>query len=170
MPAVTFKDFLRYGLGELHDFQRQVLPLIDRMETVTRQNDLRKRFRQHREETLRQIENLDRCFDLLGTDSPKVESAVARAFTADMIRFYEPEPGPWAAEAYLLEIAARLEHYERACYDGALHVATALRHGDIQRLLTQNIEYTRSMCQWIETTRAALVERLVATRATTPAE
>jgi len=160
MPAITLKDLLRHGLGEMFDAQRQFLPLLDRMEVDIREDSFRARIRRHREETLNQIDNLQRCFDLLGTDAPGIECAAARGLAADVRGFRSQTAEPWAIEVYGLEAVARLEAFELAGLGALANYATATRHDDVLRLLRHNLAETQRMADWIADARTALLHRL----------
>ena len=162
MTAVTLKDLLRHGLGEMYDAQRQFLTILDRMEVDIRQETFRARIRQHREETLGQIEHLQRCFDLLGTDAPGIECAAARGLTEDIRSFRAQTAEPWVIEVYGFEAVSRLEAFEMAGFEALTNYAAATRHDDVRRLLRHNLAQTQEMAGWIASARAALLDRLEA--------
>jgi ferritin-like metal-binding protein YciE len=160
MPTVTPKYVLRHELGRIYEEHRQVLPILDRLETQTGRASIRDRLRRHREETLNQIENMHHCFELLGTDAPRVECAVVRALDSEALRFEEQSPGPWAVDLHNLLAAMKMEHLEWASYRGTLELAAATGHDDVQRLLGQNFTYVESMLQWLELELGSLVSEL----------
>jgi ferritin-like metal-binding protein YciE len=151
MGVHTLKDVFRYSLGMLYDAEQQILASIDEMETETRSTAFRNRIRQHREETQRQIQNLQRCFELLGTDAPHAQSAVARAMREDKRAFRREEPSPEALEIFDLDAASKTEHYEIASYRSLLDMAQALGADDVRRLLEQNLREEEDMSEWLTT-------------------
>lgn len=149
MGIHTLKDVFRHALGMLYDAEQQILASIDEIETETRSTSFRNRIRQHRSETQRQIQNLQRCFELLGTDAPRTQSAVARALREDKRAFRREEPSPEALEIFNLDAATKTEHYEIASYRTLLDMAVALNVDDVRRLLEQNLQEEAAMSEWL---------------------
>ncbi len=151
MGVHTLKDVFRHALGMLYDAEQQILASIDEIETETRSTAFRNRIRQHRLETQRQIQNVERCFELLGTDATRVQSAVARAMREDKRSFRREEPSPEALEIFDLDAASKTEHYEIASYRSLLNMAVALGVDDVRRLLEQNLRDEEAMSEWLTT-------------------
>jgi ferritin-like metal-binding protein YciE len=149
MPVHTLKDVFRHALGILYDAEQQVLAALDEVETETRSTAFRDRVRQHRQETQRQIQNLERCFELLGTDAPHAQSAVARGLREDKRAFRRENPTPDALEFFDLDAAVRTEHYEVGAYRSLLAIARVLELDDARRLLEQNLREEESMAEWL---------------------
>jgi ferritin-like metal-binding protein YciE len=149
MGVHTLKDVFRHALGMLYDAEQQIFASIDEIETETRSTAFRNRIRQHRSETQRQIQNLERCFELLGTDATRAQSAVARAMREDKRAFRREQPSPDALEIFDLDAASKTEHYEIASYRSLLDMAVALGVDDVRRLLEQNLREEESMSEWL---------------------
>ena len=78
MPANSLNDLFRHGLGDIYDAERPILSVLDQMETETVDDTIRNRVRKHRNETEQQIQNLERCFELLSAQAPRVQCAAIR--------------------------------------------------------------------------------------------
>jgi len=150
MPANTLNDVFRHGLGDIYDAEQQILSVLDEFETQTRNEEVRKRIRKHRDETQQQIQNLERCFELLATEAPRVQCGVIRGLRDEKREFQKENPSPEALEVFNLDSAMKTEHYEIASYRGLVDQAKALGNDDVRRLLEQNLEQEEDMSRWIE--------------------
>jgi ferritin-like metal-binding protein YciE len=149
MPVHTLREVFRYALGIMYDAEQQVLAALDEVETETRSTAFRDRVRQHRQETEHQLQNVERCFELIGTDAPHTQSAVARALREDKRAFRREDPSPDALEIFNVDTAAKTEHYEIAAYRSLLAMAHALDLDDVRRLIEQNLREEDSMADWL---------------------
>jgi ferritin-like metal-binding protein YciE len=157
MGLHTLKDVFRHALGMLYDAEQQILASIDEIETETRSTAFRNRIRQHRQETQRQIQNVERCFELLGTDAPHVQSAGARGMREDKRAFRREQPSPEALEIFDLDAASKTEHYEIASYRSLLNMAVTLGVDDVRRLLEQNLREEEAMSEWLTVNGPAIM-------------
>jgi ferritin-like metal-binding protein YciE len=158
MPVHTLRDLFRHSLGVQYDAEQQILGTLDEMETETRSTALRDRLRLHRDETQHQIQNIERCFELIGTDAPRAECAVARGLREEKRAFRRESPSPEAIELYDLHAASRTESYEIASYRGLSSMAAALELDDVRRLLLQNLRQEEDMSGWLEAHSPELLE------------
>lgn len=161
MAAHSLKDVFRHGLGDIYDAEQQILSVLDQMETETGSIEVRDRIRRHRDETNHQIENLERCFELLGNGAPRVDCAAIRGLRDEKRNFQREEsPSPAALELFNLDAANKTEHYEIATYRGLVAQARALGNDDIRRLLEQNLRQEEDMAQWLETCHTQYLSEL----------
>lgn len=160
MPANNLNDLFRHELGDIYDAEQQILSVLDRMETQTEDTRVRDRIRQHRDETQHQIQNLEQCFELLGTSAPRVQCSAIRGLRDEKTTFEEENPSKEALEVFNLEAANKTEHYEVASYRGLIDQARALEQGDVEKLLQQNLDQEEDMSRWIEDHQPEVVNRL----------
>lgn len=164
MAIHSLNDVFRHGLGDIYDAEQQLLSVLDQMETETQNSTVRDQIRKHREETQHQIENLERCFELIGVDAPRVECATIRGLRDEKRTFQKESPSPEALEAFNLDAASKSEHYEIAAYRGLMYQATALGQDDVRRLLEQNLRQEEEMSRWIDERQPQLLSEMQATR------
>ncbi|HEY8483745.1 MAG TPA: DUF892 family protein [Longimicrobiales bacterium] len=160
MPANTLNDLFLHGLGDIYDAEQQILSALNEMETETSNAEVRDRIRRHREETHQQIENLEQCFELLGTGAPRVQCSTVRGLRDEKRSFRDQQPSPAAIEVFNLDAANKTEHYEIASYRGLVDLARTLELDDARRLLEQNLRQEEEMSRWIEEQQPRILAEL----------
>ncbi|MBI4409555.1 MAG: ferritin-like domain-containing protein [Gemmatimonadetes bacterium] len=167
MAANTLNDLFRHGLGDIYDAEQQIVSVLDQMETETGDQEVRNRIRKHREETQKQIQNLEHCFELLGSEPSRVQCSTVRGLRDEKRSFQQEGPSPLALEIFNLDAANKTEHYEIASYRGLVDLARALEQDDMRRLLEQNLHQEETMSAWLEQQQPKLLSqaRTLRTRA-----
>lgn len=161
MATISLRDVFRHGLGDIYHAEQQILSTLDQIETETESASVRDRIRQHRGETQRHIENLERCFELLGTHAPHVECSAIRGLQKEKELFQkEGAPSRNTLEIFNLGLAYRVEHYEIATYRALILQVQSLGDDDIRRLLDQNLRQEEEMARWLEQEQSQFLEEL----------
>jgi ferritin-like metal-binding protein YciE len=158
MAIESIRDVYRHQLGEVYHAEQLVLSVLDRIELETGSAALRDRVRTLRRETLRQVDNVERCFELAGASAPRVESETARGIVAERERFLEEQPTEQVLELYNLHCIARLGALKRESYRQLARMAGAIRQDDAGRLLAANLREEEELGRWLDENAAALVE------------
>lgn len=165
MAAHTLRDVLRLGLGEIYDAEQQVLAVLDEMETETESDEVRDRIRRHRDETRHQLENIERCIELLGAGAPRVRSGALRGIREARPHFrQEASPSGAVLEIFNLDTIGKIEGMEIAAYRTLIAQARALGDDDIRRLLEQNLRQEEEMARWSEEGHLRMLDRLLVKR------
>ncbi|MBX6363158.1 MAG: DUF892 family protein [Gemmatimonadetes bacterium] len=157
MPANTLKDLLRYVLGGLYQGEQERLPLLDALETETHSRLLRDRLRQSREEARQHTSMLERCFELFGSDPPRVPCAAVRGLAEERRSSLREGAAPPVLEAYHMDVALRCGAYMAAAYRSAAAISREAGQGDITRLLEASLREELDAAAWIETHRAEVL-------------
>src|SRR5690606_6434059 len=131
MPANSLSDVFRHGLGDIYDAEQQILSVLDQMETETSDEQIRNRVRKHRDETEQQIQNLERCFELLSARPARVQCAPIRGLRGEKRTFQQDTPPEGALEAFNLDAASKTEDDKNASYRGLIDQARVLGQGDV---------------------------------------
>ncbi|HEX7089018.1 MAG TPA: DUF892 family protein [Longimicrobiales bacterium] len=162
MPANSLSDVFRHALGDIYDAEQQILSVLDQMETETSDEQIRNRVRKHRDETEQHIQNLERCFELLSAQAPRVQCAAIRGLRDEKRTFQQENPSEEALEVFNLDAASKTEHYEIASYRGLIDQARVLGQDDVRRLLEQNLRQEEDMSRWIEEHQPEVLTRMQA--------
>jgi len=157
MPLDTIRDVFLHQLGAAYDAEQQMVGMIDQVEMEALSVDLRNRMRLHREETLRQIGSLERCFELTGTAPPRVESGIVRGIREDRQQFAGDQPSETALEVFNIHLVDRLAHYKAAAYRLLADLARHIGQDDVRRLLEQNLADEESLCGWVAEHRDRII-------------
>jgi len=165
MPALNLRDVFRHGLGDVYDAEQQFLLILDQIETETERPGLRDRIRRHREETRQRIHNLERSFELLGSEPPLVSCAAIRGIREEWRNFKDTEePTPSALEMYNLDAVHRAKGYQIASYRILCARARALGNDDVRRLLEQNLGQEEEMAKWLMDEQLKVMTEVYQTR------
>jgi ferritin-like metal-binding protein YciE len=100
---------------------------------------------------------VERCFELAGGATPRVESAIVRGIVDDRASFVGEQPSAGALEAYNLHLIGRLAALKRESYRQLCRLATGIRQDDARRLLEQNLHDEESLGFWIDENAASLI-------------
>lgn len=159
MAFNSLPHLLRHGLAECHDAARQLLALLDVVETTTDDAPLRERVRRRREEARRQIDHVERCCELIGAPLPAGHAGVARELTGVPRRLRDAESLPaLITEAVVLDALIRLERDLAVLYRGLGVQARTIGNDDVNRLLEQN----RAQCEEMAAAAEARRDRVFA--------
>ncbi len=135
----TPAEVLGYNLGATLKMERKVLDMLEDNAQEAHDQQIAALFRHHRDETQRQVANIERAFDLLGW---KVDTAACPAIDG-----LEKEGKSLAkktddeiVDSVLLQAAAEVEHHEIGVYENLIASATAMGRGDVATLLRENLD------------------------------
>jgi ferritin-like metal-binding protein YciE len=150
MPEITSPaELFTHKLGATLTMEQTVLQMLQTLEQKAHDPALKEQFAHHRDETERQISNLQQVFSALGEQAEtqpcptieglKKESEQLISQTADEL-----------IDAVLLSGAAETEHHEIAVYEGLITHAEAMGHEDVVALLTENLEQEQHTLKEVE--------------------
>jgi len=135
----TPQELFHYKLGAALKMENTVLEMPGDHEKTAQQSQLKKQFRQHAQETKRQIRNLEKAFSELGEEPddspcPAIEG-IEKEGKANIKKSDDS-----VVDAVILAGAAETEHHEIAVYEGLITEAEAMGQREIVRLLKENLE------------------------------
>ena len=133
------REVFGHKLGSAYQMEQDVLEMLGDLEEEAQRDELKKQFRHHRDETRRQIENIEQAFRALGEepdDSPsQVTKALDKQAKADIKMADES-----IVDTVILSGAEQTEHHEIAVYESLIAQAEQLGEPDVVKLLQQNLE------------------------------
>jgi ferritin-like metal-binding protein YciE len=150
MPELTTPtELFTHKLGAALTMEQTVLQMLQTLEQKAQDSELKEEFSHHRDETERQIANLNQVFSALGEqaqsqpcptiDGLKEESEMMISQTSDEL-----------IDAVLLSGAAETEHHEIAVYEGLITNADEMGQDDVVALLTENLEQEQHTLKKVE--------------------
>jgi ferritin-like metal-binding protein YciE len=135
----TPRDLYLHKLGAALTMEKTILDMLPQLEEHAQDEQLKSSLRQHRAQTERHVQNLERTFQALGAevdDSPcpaieglEKEGQANLKMVADNLN-----------DAVILAGVCETEHHEIAVYDGLITTATAMGEDDVAALLQENLE------------------------------
>lgn len=140
-----------HQLGELLSVeQAQAEEVLPELRDEVADDELRKGFEHHLEETREQLQNVERAFEALGeTPAPQPSHAL------NALRKQHDQLSPKIQQEGLRDLfdagaAARTEHLEIAAYRSLITMAQAIGEGEIVKLLQHNCEQEEHTLQELE--------------------
>ena len=135
----TMDDLLLHGLQDIYYAEHEITKALPKMIDKATNRDLAAGFKNHLEETNKQIERLDKVFQKLGkqpsgTTCPAIDGIISEA---DEVAGEVEDKA--VLDAALIASAQAVEHYEMCRYGTLIAWAEALGHDDIVRFLTTNL-------------------------------
>jgi ferritin-like metal-binding protein YciE len=112
--------------------------------------DLKKAFEQHRKETEKQIQRLEQCFELLGTESEETECHGIRGLVAEKKAFAEEDPSEDLIDVFNVGAAIKAESYEICEYESLISLAREMKHAKVAQLLNQNLKEEKATLKKME--------------------
>lgn len=135
----SLEKLFREQLADIHYAEKHILTRLPKMAEAAKSDQLTKAFKDHEEETQRQIERIEQAFESLGLepDSKKCEAAMGLLREGDEILddFKDTE----GIDAALICAGQKVEHYEIATYGCLVTWAKKLGHDRAAELLAETL-------------------------------
>lgn len=137
----SLKAFFIDELRDLYDAEQQILQALPRMAEAAQSPDLKRGFEEHRDQTQRQIERLERIFSML-EEQPEGHSCLGmRGIIQEAeILMQGANAAADVMDAALIVLAQKMEHYEIAGYGSVRTYAGEMGLDTITKLLQQTLD------------------------------
>ncbi len=140
MSFKDIEDVLYHGMKDLLSAEKQFRDALPKLAEAAEDQELSDAFREHREETLNQIDRLERGFSMLGRAERSEKCKAASGLVAEGDGIVD-ESGEAPAKDVMLTAAGRkVEHYEIASYEDCVRWARVLGKKDLAALLEETLE------------------------------
>src|SRR3569833_695200 len=142
------KQVLIAWLRDAHAMERASVDSLDRSaDRLARVPELAAGLREHWRTSLGQVQQIEVCLLLLGSDTSTFKDLASRFIGI--------------AQAYAVEVASdevvkdccasyAWRHFEIACYLSLGAAAAALEEPDVARMCEQHVEQERAVAEWLE--------------------
>jgi ferritin-like metal-binding protein YciE len=140
MSVATIEELFVDELKDLYSAEKQITKSLPKLAKAATAPELKDAFARHLQETLGQIERLDRVFEILGK-SPrgKTCNGMKGVLEEGAEVLEETEKGSPVRDAALISAAQRVEHYEMAGYGCVREYAKLLGQKEIAQLLDETL-------------------------------
>lgn len=140
MAITTTIDAFLHELSAIFDAEKHFLKGMEEMHKHATDVRLRGMIEEHIKQSEHQVRNLDRVFEIVGIPHMAVASEPARglATEAKMV-MHESKEGS-VRDFLIASAAAKVEHFEVACYRSLLAGARLLEQTEIGKKLGENLE------------------------------
>ncbi|HEV2853960.1 MAG TPA: ferritin-like domain-containing protein [Thermoanaerobaculia bacterium] len=127
-------------LKDLYSAEKQILQALPRMAKKASNEQLKKAFETHVEETRGQVERLDRIFELLGKSSRGKKCKGMEGLLEEGKEMMQEDMEPEVMDAALIAAAQKVEHYEISGYGTVRTYAQLLGEDQHVKLLQQTLD------------------------------
>jgi ferritin-like metal-binding protein YciE len=140
MKIENLEALFLHELKDAYDFEHRILDGLEEMEEAASDSGLRQAFRQHHQQTERQIERLERVFAEIGEEPEREPCDGIQGILEEGSEVASADGAPAAIDAALIAGAQRVEHYEIAAYGTLRAFAEHLGHDRAAKLLQETLD------------------------------
>ena len=137
---MSLKDVLIDELRDLYSAENQLLKAMPKVAKQTESEELKGIFKQHNEESKRQVERLKQVFGTLGKKPTGKHCEGMEGAIKEVQEALEEDEEGALKDAGIIGAAMRVEHYEIAGYTVAIMMAKQLGEKEIVGLLTETLK------------------------------
>ena len=136
----SLQDLFVHGMQALYSAENLLVDSMPRMVENTQNEELRKAFTVHLQETQQQIQRLEQAAQILGVDPNGEENVALQGLIAEGEKLMQKDASPEVLDAALIAAAQKIEHYEIAGYGTAAYLAEELGYSEVAQLLQQTLQ------------------------------
>lgn len=129
-----------HELKDLYSAEKQLTKVLPKMAKAATNEDLRRAFQQHLEETESQIERLNQVFEELDATPRGLKCAAMAGLIEEAKELMDEDADPRVLDAALICAAQRVEHYEIAGYGCVRSLAEQLGMTDLAAELQTTLD------------------------------
>jgi ferritin-like metal-binding protein YciE len=139
MQLQTLQDLFEHEISDLYSAETQLLTALPKMAQAASNDELRRAFEQHLQETRDHVRRLEDIRGQIGS-SMADDCEGMRGLIEEGDEIVAAGGDPIVKDAALISAAQRVEHYEIAGYGTARTLADELDLGDAKDLLDQTLD------------------------------
>jgi ferritin-like metal-binding protein YciE len=140
----TLNDLFEDGLKDIYYAEKKILVALPKMAKAAESEELAAAFEKHKAETERQVQRLERVFDLLDQPAKGKKCPGIEGILEEGKEIMDEFKGTPALDAGLLAAAQAVEHYEIARYGTLIAWAQKLGLQDAADLFAETLEEEKS--------------------------
>ncbi|MCC9168827.1 YciE/YciF ferroxidase family protein [Pontibacter harenae] len=116
MKLNNLNDLLIHELKDIYNAEQQITKALPKMKEAASSDKLKKAFQDHLEMTEKQIERLDKVFEIIGEKSSGEKCKAMEGIIKEADSMMSEKADASVMDAALIASAQRVEHYEIAAY------------------------------------------------------
>jgi len=136
----TARELFIHGLTDVLDAEQKLVEALGKQAEESSRPDLQKAFQSHQQQTQKQVERLQQCFDLLDEEPEESECKGISGIIAEHDTFVEEDPSEDLMDIFNAGAATKVESYEIATYEALILLAQQLDQTKVERLLNQTLK------------------------------
>ncbi len=150
MVMQSVQELFQHELGDIYDAEQRIVQMLPQMANECNDGQVKSALQNHEQQTYQQIQNLERCFQLIGTAPQRVPCHAIAGLKQEHDSFLKENPSENILTLFDLGGAAKTEHYEIAAYRGLIEKANLIGQKDCTHLLQENLSQEEEMARKIE--------------------
>ena len=139
MKLENLRDLLLHNIQDLYSAENQITVALPKMAAKATSPQLRKSFESHLKETQNQITRLTQIGELLGEKVDGETCLAMKGLVKEGDHFMKEDMSPEVADAGMIVIAQKVEHYEIAGYGACICWAKELGEDQVAALLEETL-------------------------------
>jgi ferritin-like metal-binding protein YciE len=161
MAIKSPQELFLHELSDMYDAEQRISKMLPTMAKECEDPQVKSAFEHHQEETLHQIQNLEQCFQALGTKPEKASCDAVAGMKKEHDSFLKEDPSAEILTMFDLGGASKTEHYEIASYKGLIEKATLMGQQACVSLLKENLQQEEAMAKKVEKISKQLGQQMV---------
>ena len=150
MAITSPQELFLHELSDMYDAEQRISKMLPVMAKECENPQVKSAFEHHLEETQHQIQNLEQCFQALGSKPEKTSCDTIAGMKKEHDTFLKEEPSAEILTMFDLGGASKTEHYEIASYKGLIEKATLIGQQACVSLLRENLQQEEAMAKKVE--------------------
>jgi len=146
----TGHELFVHGLENILDGERQLVEALQELANDSSNEQLKKAFESHWEETQGHAERLEQCFELLGESPEQSECKGIKGLIEEKKTFMEEDPTEDILDVFDVGAAIKTETYEICEYEALIQMAREMKHTKVAQLLSQNLKEEQAALRKME--------------------
>ncbi|MEJ8756676.1 ferritin-like domain-containing protein [Pontibacter sp. H259] len=135
MKLNNLEDLLIHELKDIYSAEHQITKALPKMIKATSSDKLRAAFEEHLVVTEKQIERLDKIFEMMGKKASSEHCKAMEGIIKEAEAMMSEKADKSVMDAALISCAQRVEHYEIAAYGTVCTYAKQLGLTDVEKQL-----------------------------------
>lgn len=137
----TAHELFIHELTDILDAEQKLVEALGKQAEESSRPDLQKAFQSHQQQTQKQVERLQQCFEILEEEAEETECKGIGGLIAEHDSFMEEEePSEDLIDIFNAAAATKVESYEICAYESLINLAEQMDHTKVVRLLNQNLK------------------------------
>jgi ferritin-like metal-binding protein YciE len=135
----TARELFLHELRDMLDAEHRILEILSEQREESSNTSLQDAFQAHHKQTERQIERLEQCFELIGSEAEQTECAGVKGLCEERESMIREDPTADILDVFNVASAIKVERYEISSYESLIRLAEQIKQSKIVRLLQRNL-------------------------------
>lgn len=147
----NLNELFEHELKDIYDAEKRLVKVLEKQASEVADEEVSAAFEEHREQTVGQVERLERVFDIIGV-KPETETCHGMVgLLREREEFIKEDPSTAVLHVFTLGAAAKVELYEISAYESLIRLAEQLDlDEEVTELLLESLEEEEETLERIE--------------------